>query len=202
MFTKLEQRSWIKIEVAQCRSTQECFQGLVEACDDATLAYCTVARWVKAFREGRDAVQDNLHTRWPHVENNTVQLFASLLDADCWWIARELAAEVGVCHKTVLRFLHNILGYHKLAAREITHEIFKVQQWHRYADAQALLDRYQTEGDDFLGRIIAIGETWAHSYEPSFKRQSNEWEHPSSFKESAPYTMCCEDDVHCGVWHW
>ena len=24
----------------------------------------------------------------------------------------------------------------------------------------------------------------------------------SSSKESAPYTMCCENDVHCGVWHW
>ena len=31
MFTKLEQRSWIKIEVARCRSTQECFQELREA---------------------------------------------------------------------------------------------------------------------------------------------------------------------------
>ena len=31
MFTKLEQRSWIKIEVVRSRSTQECFQGLREA---------------------------------------------------------------------------------------------------------------------------------------------------------------------------
>ena len=31
MFTKLEQRSWIKIEVARGRSTQECFRGLCEA---------------------------------------------------------------------------------------------------------------------------------------------------------------------------
>ena len=34
MFLKLEQRSWIKIEVARCRSTQECFQVLREACGD------------------------------------------------------------------------------------------------------------------------------------------------------------------------
>ena len=33
MFTKLEQRSWIKIEVARIRSTQECSQGLREALD-------------------------------------------------------------------------------------------------------------------------------------------------------------------------
>ena len=34
MFTKLEQRSWIKIEVARSHNTQECFQGLREACSD------------------------------------------------------------------------------------------------------------------------------------------------------------------------
>ncbi|KAJ4435811.1 hypothetical protein ANN_18430 [Periplaneta americana] len=44
MFTKLEQRSWIKIEVARGHSAQ--------ACGDAELPYRTVERWVKAFREG------------------------------------------------------------------------------------------------------------------------------------------------------
>ena len=60
MFTKLDQRSWIKIEVARGHSTQECFQGLREACDNAALPYCTVAEWVKVFQDGRDAIQDNL----------------------------------------------------------------------------------------------------------------------------------------------
>ena len=93
------------------------------------LPYRTVARWIKAFREGRDAVQDNLRTGRSHVENNTVQLLASLLDADRRWTARELPAEVGVCHKTVLHILHDILGYRKL------HDISQVQQWQRYAAA-------------------------------------------------------------------
>ena len=37
MRTRLEQRSWIKIEVARARSAQECFQRLHEACGDAAL---------------------------------------------------------------------------------------------------------------------------------------------------------------------
>ncbi|KAJ4441169.1 hypothetical protein ANN_11020 [Periplaneta americana] len=51
ILTKLEQRFWIKIEMARGHSAQECFQGLREACGDAALPYRTVARWVKAFRE-------------------------------------------------------------------------------------------------------------------------------------------------------
>ena len=60
MFTKVEQRSWMKIEMERGRTMQECFEGLHEACGDATLPYHKVARWVKAFREGRNSVQDNL----------------------------------------------------------------------------------------------------------------------------------------------
>ena len=67
VFTKLEQSFWIKIEVARSRTTQECFQGLREAYGDPGLPYRTVARWVKAFRKGRDAVQENLRTGRPHV---------------------------------------------------------------------------------------------------------------------------------------
>ncbi|KAJ4437577.1 hypothetical protein ANN_17722 [Periplaneta americana] len=36
------------------------------------------------------------------------------------------------------------------------------------------------EGRAFLDRIIAFDETWARSYEPELKCQSNEWCHPSS----------------------
>ena len=68
--------------MARGRSTQECFQGLRTACGDTALPYRTVTQWVKAFREGRDAVQDNLRIVRLHEENSTVQLLASLLDAD------------------------------------------------------------------------------------------------------------------------
>ena len=82
---KLEQPSWIKIKVAQLRSTQECFQGLREACGDAELPYRTVARYVKAFLEGRmpfrtTSVQNDPHGPTP----------CFLLDADRRWTAREL----------------------------------------------------------------------------------------------------------------
>ena len=79
-FTKLEKRSWIKIQVAGGRGRQKFLQGLREACGNAALSYRTVARWIKAFREGREAVQENLRTGRPHVESNTVKLLASLLD--------------------------------------------------------------------------------------------------------------------------
>ncbi|PNF41423.1 hypothetical protein B7P43_G14125 [Cryptotermes secundus] len=177
---KQEQRSWIKIEVARGRSAQNCYQGLREACGDTALPYRTVARLVKLFREGRYAIQDSRRSGRPHVDSHIIQLLASLLDVDRRWAARELAAEVGVCHKTVLHILHDILGYCKIAARWVPHTMSEVQQWQRCAIAQDLLDRYQREGDDFLGKIVTLDDNWAHSYEPYLKRHSNEWKHPGS----------------------
>ena len=64
------------------------------------------------------------------MENNTIQLIASLLDADRRWTACELTGEVGVYHKTVLHILHGIQGYREVAACWIPRDIFEVQQWH------------------------------------------------------------------------
>ena len=75
--------------------------------------------------------------------NNILQLLVSLLHADCRRVELELAAEGGVCHKTMFHILHGVLGYRKLAACWVLHEISEMHQWHRYALAQALLDRYQ-----------------------------------------------------------
>ncbi|PNF18472.1 hypothetical protein B7P43_G08996 [Cryptotermes secundus] len=207
MFTKQEERSWIKIEVARGRSAQNCYQGLREACGDAALPYRTVARWVKLFREGWDAIQDSHRSGPPHVDNQTIQLLASLLDVDRRWTAWELAAEVGVCHKTVLHILHDILVYRKIAARWVPNTISEVQQWQRYAIARDLLDQYQKEGDDFLGRTVTLDESWARSYGPHLKRQSNEWKHPGSPRPKkvrptqgnmkAMFTVAYDTAPHC-----
>ena len=82
-------------------------------------------------------------------------------------------------------------GLHKLAAHWISHEISEVQHWQRYAVAQALLDRYQRKGDAFLGRIVAMNETWTRSYEPNLKRQSNQLKCPGSLRpKKVCHTQC------------
>jgi len=81
---------------------------------------------------------------------------------------------------SVLNILHDILGYRKIAAHWVPRTPSEVQKWQRYAIAQDLLNRYQREGDDFLGRIVPLDETWARSYELHLKPQSNEWKHPGS----------------------
>jgi hypothetical protein len=111
---------------------------------------------MKLFREGRDAIQDSRLSGRPHVDNHTIQLLASLLHVVHRWAAWELAAEVGVCHKTVLHILHDILGYRKIAARWVPHTMSEVQQWQRYAthilcDCEAVAEiRFRHLGQFFM----------------------------------------------------
>ena len=49
MFTKLEQRSWLKLKQAGAKQ-QKSYRGLEEVCGTAALPYRTVARWVQTFR--------------------------------------------------------------------------------------------------------------------------------------------------------
>ena len=111
---------------------------------NAVLPYRTVPRWIKAFREDRDVVQNNLRTGRTHMEKNTVQLLASLLNADRRWTACELVVESSLWMKP------------GLAIRTKLETPIKWMEVFRF----------------------------------------------SLSKESAPYTMCCDGDVHWGVWYW
>ena len=65
MFKKLEQRSWIKIEVARCRSIQEFIQGLREACGD-TLWYTTLSFFDYYHRSLAPLALGDSHPIWVH----------------------------------------------------------------------------------------------------------------------------------------
>ncbi|KAJ4429935.1 hypothetical protein ANN_22139 [Periplaneta americana] len=49
MFTKQEQRYWLKIQSVRGRTARQCHDGLVEACGETALPYRTVARWIRDF---------------------------------------------------------------------------------------------------------------------------------------------------------
>ena len=45
---------------------------------------------------------------------------------------------------------------------------------------QDLFHQYDSEGDDFLRRIVTGDETWIHQFEPENKRESMHWRHVKS----------------------
>ena len=162
MFTKLKQR------VVRGGAIQKCFKGLREAHVDAALPYRTVARWVDAFREDGDAVQDNLRTGRPHVKNNTNSLLpCCMLIADGLRVSQQRKSE----YVTKLCSTFCTTFWVTANLQRIGYSV-KFPRCNKGTAMQSL-DRYQREDGDFLGRIVAMDETWARSYEPNSKCQSN-----------------------------
>ncbi|GBM28569.1 hypothetical protein AVEN_104034-1 [Araneus ventricosus] len=88
MFTKGNQRSWIKIEVALCKNTSECYYALREAC---ALLYRTLARWVKAFIVGRNETADSHRISRPSIPQHQIHIIMSPFhtsSVDCSGIIR------------------------------------------------------------------------------------------------------------------
>ena len=155
------------------------------------LPYRTAARWVKAFREGRDAVQDNLRTGWSQGENNTVELFASQFDADRRWTVRELTAELVVCHKTFCTTFW--------VTANLQHFWYPTK-FPKYNNGTAIQSRRPcwtlAKGTNCrYGR--KLGSLIRTKLEMPIK-----WMEASRFSSSrgsAHYTLCCEGDADCGV---
>ena len=157
------------------------------------MQHCHIAQWYDGLKHSGMAgihLGQPPYRATPRGEQHSSTLCFPV-DADHRWTAYELAVEVRVCHRTVLHILHDILGFCRLAAHWIPHEISAVQQWHSYAVAQALLDRYQREGEDFLELIVAVDGTWACSYKPNLKCQSHEWKHPGSPRPKKMHPIQC-----------
>ncbi|PNF24299.1 hypothetical protein B7P43_G11904 [Cryptotermes secundus] len=87
---RMEQRSWIQIECARGCTARQCLQGLQETCRESALPYRTVARWIRAFNEGRQNVADMRRPGRPSVSEE-VHALSALLESDWRHTIRELA---------------------------------------------------------------------------------------------------------------
>ncbi|PSN49974.1 hypothetical protein C0J52_08751 [Blattella germanica] len=79
MFSKQEQRTWIKIECARVRMAKQC-QGMQETCGAAVLLFRTVARWVAAYQEGCECEEQMPRYGHPPVSNENVQMVSVLVE--------------------------------------------------------------------------------------------------------------------------
>ena len=84
----------------------------------------------------------------------------------------EIALQLGISQGTAYSLVHDILGFHKVAARWVPRHLTEEHKRNRQHICSSLLERYNREGDNFLNRIITGDETWVHHYEPETKRQS------------------------------
>ena len=55
-----------------------------------------------------------------------------------------------------------------------------VSKRQRVTTSKMICNHFEEDLSNFLDRIITIGETWIHHYDPETKEQSKKWKHRGS----------------------
>ena len=115
MQRSLEQRYTIKFCVKLRKSGSETLQLLRTAYGDAVLSSSQVLRWYKAFKNGREGVEDEQRTGRPstsRTEKNVARVKA-VLDRDRRLSVRLMVEEVGLPKMDVHRIITKICTWEK-----------------------------------------------------------------------------------------
>ncbi|GBM26130.1 hypothetical protein AVEN_87282-1 [Araneus ventricosus] len=78
---------------------------MLQLCKTCALSYRTVARWVKAFRAGRNEPADLHRTSRPFIPQHQIDILRCLFSIDRLWSLRELSVEAYLIHQTVWHIL-------------------------------------------------------------------------------------------------
>ena len=91
-----------------------------------------------------------------------------------------MAQELEISVRSIHTILLNHLKMRTVLARWVPYCLTSDQAKCLLEVATHLLSRSDSEGQDFLSRIVATDKLWVRSYEPELKRESGEWHTPSS----------------------
>ena len=107
MQENIEQRYTIKFCVKLNKSATETFASLIKAYGDATLSRTMVFKWHKAFKEGRENVEDDPSSGRPISSTNdqNVEVVRAVMAKDSRLSVRMIAEETGLNKNAVHRIL-------------------------------------------------------------------------------------------------
>ncbi|GFU54688.1 histone-lysine N-methyltransferase SETMAR [Trichonephila clavipes] len=141
-----------------------------------------VRKWVRAFKGGRENVNDEPRSGRPSViTDDLVNAVDEKIRKGRLFTISTLALEFPNVGRTTLhKVVSEKLQFCKLCARWVPRLLTEEHKLKRIACALDFLDRYHKEGDQFLERIVTGDETWVSHITPESKRQSMEWRHTNS----------------------
>mgnify|MGYP003415101186 FL=1 len=181
---KFKQRAVIEFLVAEGCEPIEIHRRLLNVFGNETVDVSTVRRWVlraKNSDRGKLNISDADRSGRPvtvSTDENRDRVSA-LINDNRRITQREIAALLSISLDRVCHLVDS-LGYRKISARWVPKMLTPEMKARRVEVCRELLDRFEREGDLFLGEIATGDESWAYHYDPECKQQSMEYRRPSS----------------------
>lgn len=195
------------IKFLNARNVRPCeiYRQISETYGENAMSEGMVRKWVRMFNEGRENVHDEERSGRPSL---ITEELVRCIDEQVRSNRRFTISDLSMHFQNISRsLLHEIvtehLHYKKLCARWVPKTLTDVQKRKRMGAALEFLQRYATEGNDFLKRIVTGDETWICYETPETKRQSLEWRHTGSPKPKKAKPPLSSRKIMCTVfWDW
>lgn len=175
----VELRSVIKFCVGLKKTPAETLKLIQESSTLPSCGKTFVYKWHERFRNGRLSVNDDDRTGRPStVITSKIDSVRDIIRKDRRSTVRTIADALDMSRTTVHQILTVELGMSKVSARWVPRLLSMEEKQRRVHCSNEFIQRYETEGDEFLDRIVTTDETWLYYYDPETKAQSSVWKTP------------------------
>nr|APL98296.1 truncated putative DD34D transposase [Bactrocera tryoni] len=187
MTENIDQRICVKFCVANEFSCADTLKMLQKAFGESALSKTRTYEWYRAFKEGRETVEDMPRSGRPStsVTDDNVEKVKEIVAENSHVSLREIAHKLEMSHESVRTIMHEKLGMQRVAARLVPIELNFLQKRYREQVAADMLDRANSD-PTFMERIITGDETWVYEYDTLTNQQSSEWRPKGAPKPKKP----------------
>lgn len=188
MNQSIEQRVCLKFCVANGFSCANSLKMLEKAYGESVLSKTRIYEWYKAFKEGREIVEDNPRSGRPSTssKDENIEKVKEIVLGNRHSSLREIARELNLkSHESIRSILVDKLGMRRIAARLVPKELNFLQQQYRKQTSLDMLDRVDSD-PTFIERIITGDETWVYEFDMQTSQQASEWRTKNEPKPKKP----------------
>lgn len=187
MDKNIEQRVCLKFCVANEISCAESLKMLEKAYGESVLSKTRAYEWYKAFKEGREVVDDLPRSGRPSTSttDDNIDKVKEIVMENRHASLREMAQDLDMSHESVRTVLVDVLGMRRVAARLVPKELNFLQKEHRKQVAEDMLERANSD-PTFIKRIITGDETWVYEFDMQTSQQASEWRFSNEPKPKKP----------------
>ncbi|CAF3544865.1 unnamed protein product [Rotaria sp. Silwood1] len=179
---KFEHRSIIKFLVLEGQSPSNIHERMTAIYGDSAPSRTMVFEWVPRFKNGQLNIEESPRSWRPisTTDEKTIKVVENLVIEDRRITIQEIAEILSISSGTVHGILHDHLHMTKVCSTWVPHSLTPLQRHERVEACEELLARYETEGNDFLSRIITGDESWFYYHQPESKQSPKQWKRADS----------------------
>lgn len=171
---------------------------LQKAYGESTLSKTRACEWYKAFKSGRDVMEDLPRSGRPSTSATEVNIakVKEIVTENPHSTLREIATELSVSHESIRTILTNNLGMKHVAARLVPKDLNFFQKLNRMRVAEDMLERVNSD-PTFMKRFVTGDETWVYEFDMQTSQQASEW-HPFSIGRRHKREFAARTDLSSG----